>query len=211
MTVKIEWATDNIDSRIAWMARVSNSKANPGDPHEKLIAYLINNRHWSPLEMSNICFEIETTRDIGRQLLRHRSLHFQELSQRYAKIEQEKPVICTARLQDHKNRQNSIPMDEDIFSWEETQNVVWAQAYDAYQYAIECGLAKEVARKLLPEGLTQTRMFVNGTVRDWYHYLSVRLDKSTQLEHRELAEEIYAKCMEIAPATFAHLKYEEST
>lgn len=210
MSVNLEWATDDIDARIAWMARVSNVNAKPDDPSEKLIGYLINHKHWSPLQMASICVNIETTRDIGRQLLRHRSFNFQEFSQRYAAVEQTEPVLCDARLQDHNNRQNSIPsVDPEINdAWIWWQNRVWNFCWFAYQACLKVGIAKELARKLLPEGLTKTRMFMCGTVRDWFHYLCIRTGPETQLEHRVLAQEILKICLEIAPATFGYVKNE---
>lgn len=190
------------------MARVSNRDAHPDDPHEKLINYLILNKHWSPLEMANVCVRIDTTRDIARQLLRHRSLHFQEFSQRYAEVMQKDPVLSDARLQDHKNRQNSIPSDDIMLNdnWVYWQNRVWDICWTGYKACLKLGIAKELARKLLPEGLTETSLYVNGTVRDWFHYLAVRTDPSTQLEHREMAEAILAVCLEQGPATFGRLK-----
>lgn len=208
MGVKLEWATSDIDARIAWMARVSNPNAKPDDPHGKLIQYLIDHKHWSPLEMCDICVDIETTRDIGRQILRHRSFHFQEFSQRYSEVPQDKPVVVVeARLQDYNNRQNSISCDDPGINdgWVWWQNCVWNFCWTGYQACLRLGIAKELARKLLPEGLTQTRMFMKGTVRDWFHYLSIRLGPETQLEHRLIAEEIYAICIEIAPAIFGKI------
>jgi thymidylate synthase (FAD) len=203
-TTSIEWATPDIDERIAYMARVSNPDAKPDDPYERLIKYLIDHKHWSPFEMASICVKITTTRDIARQLLRHRSFHFQEFSQRYAAVDQEKPVLSQARLQDTKNRQNSIATDDPDLQkwWTNAQNFTWSDAQTRYQQALNYGVAKEVARKLLPEGLTTTHLFMCGTVRDWYHYLNVRTGPETQLEHRELAEQILAQVGEIAPSTF---------
>lgn len=188
MIINLEWITPEADTQIAWMARVSNTKATPEDLSEKLIAYLIRNKHWSPFEMANMCVKIETTRDIGRQILRHRAFHFQEFSQRYAEVSDER-IISQVRLQDTKNRQNSIiTEDEDLQEWWEfAQGWAFNTAYEAYRSALEKGVAKEVARKLLPEGLTPTTLYMNGTIRDWLHYLAVRLDPSTQLEHREVA------------------------
>ncbi len=207
MWAKLEWATSDIDARIAWMARVSNPNAKPEDPHEKLIDYLIRHEHWSPFEMASICINLETTRDIGRQLLRHRSFHFQEFSQRYAAVQQDRPALSLARLQDNKNRQNSLPVSNQAIkeSWDHYQTTVWAEASLAYNVALEMGIAKELARKLLPEGLTRTNMFMCGTVRDWYHYLRVRCGPSTQLEHRQLAQEIKEVCESVAPAVFRRL------
>lgn len=186
--VKLEWITDHADVRTAWMARVSNTKATPDDPAEKLIAYLIKHKHWSPFEMTSLCVCIDTTRDIGRQILRHRSFRFQEFSQRYAEIDNEM-VVSEARLQDRKNRQNSLQVhDADLQEWWEfCQTWVWNTAYEAYKSALDKGIAKELARKLLPEGLTPTRMFMSGTIRDWLHYIAIRAGPETQKEHRDVA------------------------
>ncbi|CAN5950620.1 unnamed protein product [Sphagnum jensenii] len=209
--VKLEWATENIDKLVAWMARVSNPKATPDDPATKLIGYLIDHKHWSPFEMASICIAIQTTRDIGRQLLRHRSFHFQEFSQRYAEVNQYEPILSSARLQDTKNRQNSIISDDPyvIEQWEDAQIIAWEECRALYTKALDIGIAKEVARKLLPEGLTKTSMFMCGTVRDWYHYLDIRMGPETQLEHRELAKEIYDVCYAVAPDIFGRLKGDE--
>ena len=207
MTCKIEWATPDIDERIAYMARVSNPNAKPGDPYERLIQYLIDHKHWSPFEMASICVNIRTTRDIGRQLLRHRSFHFQEFSQRYAAVDQQAPVLSSVRLQDFKNRQNSLEVDDRNLQWwwDIAQQHTWDEAYKRYNSALERGIAKEVARKILPEGLTETHMFMSGTVRDWYHYLSIRTGPETQKEHRDLATQILFQVHEIAPSTFFSL------
>lgn len=197
MSVNLQWLTVEADKSIAFMARVSNPNAIPDDPSDKLIAYLIKHKHWSPFEMANACLEISTTRDIARQILRHRSFHFQEFSQRYSEAPEDR-VESEARLQDKKNRQNSLPLntlsldDEDSvrFMWAWIQKEAWDRTYHGYKEALKLGIAKEVARKLLPEGLTRTRMYMNGTLRDWIHYLSVRLGPETQLEHRQIAEEI---------------------
>lgn len=191
MDVKLVWITPDTDNRIAWMARVSNPNAVESDPSEKLIAYLLKHKHYSPFEMANLCVEINTTRDIARQILRHRSFHFQEFSQRYAVVAEE-PKYSEVRLQDTKNRQNSIVTD-DLFltkRWADIQNQVWDYCWFFYQAALKLGVAKELARKLLPEGLTRTRMFMNGTIRDWLHYISTRTGPETQYEHRVIAKEI---------------------
>lgn len=177
---------------IAYVARVSNP-ANQWNHEtaEKLCNYLERNKHWSPFEMYNIIIEIETTRDIARQLLRHRSLTFQEFSQRYATVTEE-PVFREARLQDVTNRQNSIDTDNARLQdeWVCRQRSTAVSAQISYEWAIKNGIAKEVARAVLPEGLTRSRLYANGTLRSWLHYLSVRLDPTTQKEHRELASEI---------------------
>ena len=185
---------------VAFCARVSNpSNQMNSDTAEKLIKYLINNQHWSPLEMASACLEIETTRDIARQILRHRSFSFQEFSQRYADPTAELDdafVLREARLQDTKNRQNSIELDytnDDhrrlAAQWEVLQNEIIRRAKDAYTWAIDKGIAKEQARAVLPEGLTSTRLYMAGTLRSWIHYIDVRAEAGTQKEHREIAVE----------------------
>lgn len=203
MAVRLEWITPEADRRIGYMARVSNPKAHPDDPVERLIAYLIEHRHWSPFEMANACVEIITTRDIARQILRHRSFHFQEFSQRYSEAPEE-PIYADARLQDTKNRQNSIVTDDVEISkvWSALQYKVWDVCWAAYKVALGLGIAKELARKLLPEGLTRTKMYANGTIRDWLHYLSVRTGPETQYEHRVVANEILNVLREQCPLVF---------
>jgi thymidylate synthase (FAD) len=182
----------SIQDLVAYCARVSNpSNQNNSATNEKLIKYLINNKHWSPLEMVSVCIEIETTRDIARQILRHRSFSFQEFSQRYA-VADLGFENREARLQDFKNRQNSIELDAsenaDLFlKWEEMQKNVIESSETAYKWAIENGIAKEQARCVLPEGMTLSRMYVNGTLRSWVHYIQLRCDNGTQKEHREIA------------------------
>jgi len=159
--------------------------------------------------MANACVEINTTRDIARQILRHRSFHFQEFSQRYA-VADEEPVFAEARLQDLKNRQNSLPLntlsldDEDSvrYMWEWLQKEIWDRDYHAYQEALNIGIAKELARKLLPEGLTRTKMYMNGTIRDWIHYLSIRTAVETQREHREIANQVLLILEDACPVVF---------
>jgi thymidylate synthase (FAD) len=176
---------------IAHMARVSNPNATPDDPAEKLIKYLIDHKHWSPFEMACMCVEIETTRDIARQILRHRAFHFQEFSQRYAVVAEE-PTFSEARLQDKKNRQNSIHSDDPVIQqkWLTLQKMVWECCWHAYKSALFLGVAKELARKLLPEGLSKTHMYMQGTIRDWLHYVTIRTGPETQLEHRMIAFEV---------------------
>jgi len=187
-----ELGTDSdILDLIAYCARVSNpSNQFNTDTSEKLINYLIKWKHWSPFEMANATLEIETTRDIARQILRHRSFTFQEFSQRYADPVKELTFETReARLQDTKNRQNSIETDNEVLqnTWEYLQNKVIEQSKVAYNFAIESGIAKEVARAVLPEGLTMSRMYVNGTIRSWIHYIEIRSHEATQKEHREIA------------------------
>jgi len=175
---------------VAYCARVSNptNQANHGTSG-KLVKYLLDNAHWSPLEMVSLTIEIVTTRDIARQILRHRSFSFQEFSQRYA-VAQDFVADREARLQDKKNRQNSIKSDDERLQdqWEAMQAVAKAAAKDAYQWALENGIAKEQARAVLPEGLTVSRMYMAGTLRSWVHYCQLRMDNGTQAEHREIAK-----------------------
>lgn len=177
---------------IAYVARVSN----PGnqwnhETAERLVAYLEREKHWSSFELFNIVLEINTTRDIARQLLRHRSMSFQEFSQRYAEADNA-PEFREARLQDTQNRQNSIDTDDEEIKgwWSAEQEWIARQAMRSYKQAISRGIAKEVARAVLPEGMTPSRLYANASVRSWLHYIAVRTDPSTQKEHRILAEEV---------------------
>lgn len=175
--------------QVAYAARVSNPEnQRSNDTAERLVAYLARNHHWSPFEMVNICLEIETTRDIARQILRHRSFSFQEFSQRYAVVDTDL-VERPARLQDVRNRQNSIETDDTQLQndWILMQGQVAHAARYAYEWAIDNGIAKEQARVVLPEGMTQSRMYMNGTLRSWIHYISLRSANGTQKEHREVA------------------------
>jgi len=186
---------DNAQDLIAFCARVSNpsNQLNLGTA-EKLIRYLAKHKHWSPFEMVSVCVEVETTRDIARQLLRHRSFSFQEFSQRYADPTKDLEFVHRdARLQDEKNRQNSIELDMTdehrrlSYMWENLQRDLIEKAKDVYTWAIKNGIAKEQARAVLPEGLTMSRLYVNGTIRSWIHYIELRSGNGTQLEHIELA------------------------
>ena len=181
-----------VDEFIAYVARVSNpSNQNNHLTATKLLKYLAKHKHWSPFEMVDVCMEISTTRDIGRQILRHRSFRFQEFSQRYADPIQDMGFVTReARLQDTKNRQNSIETDDESLSemWEEMQRHLTTKATTAYNWAIENGIAKEQARAVLPEGLILSRMYMAGSLRSWIHYCQVRMDPSTQKEHREIAQ-----------------------
>lgn len=187
----------NIQDLVAFCARVSNpSNQFNTQTAEKLIRYLIDNRHWSPLEMVNVCLEIETTRDIARQLLRHRSFTFQEFSQRYADPTKDLEFVCReARLQDTKNRQNSVELDMSndeqriiATGWENIQKELILKSKQAYEWAISKGIAKEQARAVLPEGLTLSRLYVNGSLRSWVHYIQLRSGNGTQKEHIEIAK-----------------------
>ena len=179
----------NCQELVAYCARVSNPANQTNiETSEKLIRYLIKHRHWSPLEMVSACLEIETTRDIARQILRHRSFSFQEFSQRYAVADLgwEKKE---ARLQDTKNRQNSLETEDELLAneWERAQKRVLFAVRDAYEWARKNGIAKEQARAVLPEGLTESRLYMNGTLRSWVHFIELRSGNGTQKEHREIA------------------------
>ena len=180
----------NLLDEIAYVARVSNpSNQNNTETSEKLIRYLIKNHHWSPFELVNICLEINTTRDIARQILRHRSFSFQEFSQRYADASQLGFETREARLQDTKNRQNSIELNDPELEvwWDAQQKFILNQVGTIYEVALQKGIAKEQARAVLPEGMTKSRMYMNGTVRSWIHYIQLRSGNGTQKEHRCVA------------------------
>ena len=198
--------SENITDLVAFCARVSNpSNQNNKESSEKLIRYLIKNSHWSPLEVVSVCLEIETTRDIARQMLRHRSFSFQEFSQRYADPVKELDfVVREARLQDTKNRQNSIDTDDEDLKkqWIKVQEAVIAQASLAYHWAIENGIAKEQARAVLPEGNTVSKLYMNGTLRSWIHYIQLRAANGTQKEHQEIA----FACAEVISKVFPMAK-----
>jgi thymidylate synthase (FAD) len=184
----------DLQELVAYCARVSNpSNQMNKETSEKLIKYLIKHAHWSPLEMVNVCIEIETTRDIAHQIVRHRSFSFQEFSQRYADPNDmgDLFVMSEARLQDTKNRQNSIEIDDPELqmAWYKEQEKVTEAADMAYSWAIKHGIAKEQARKVLPEGLTKTRLYMNGTLRSWLHYIDLRSANGTQKEHMIVARE----------------------
>jgi thymidylate synthase (FAD) len=187
---------------VAYCARVSNP-ANQfnTETSEKLIRYLVKHQHWSPLEMVSACCEITTTRDIARQILRHRSFSFQEFSQRYADPTQELDfVLREARLQDPSNRQNSIDTQDNLLQieWERAQKRVLFAVRDAYAWAIKNGIAKEQARAVLPEGLTESRLYMNGTLRSWIHFIELRSANGTQREHQEVAR----ACAQVIAAIF---------
>ena len=195
---------DDLQDIVAYCARVSNpSNQINSETAPKLLDYLIKHKHWSPFEMCSATLEVETTRDIARQFLRHRSFSFQEFSQRYADINSfdSSFVIREARLQDQKNRQNSIINDDKKLSleWEAKQTKVIKEAKAAYDWAIKNGIAKEQARAVLPEGNTISRLYVNGTLRSWIHYIELRSANGTQLEHMELAREIGQVITKIFP------------
>jgi thymidylate synthase (FAD) len=213
MSVKLIGVTQPIDNNmtaeqlIAYCARVSNPANQDNPDAEKLLKYCVRNEHWSIFEMVNVVMEIETTRDIARQILRHNSFRFQEFSQRYAEVDIDVNMKREPRWQDPKNRQNSVSMslDEIVdvgFQWAAKQYNLLEQTKEAYDWAIEKGIAKECARVVLPEGLTMSRMYMNGTLRSWITYCKLRMGNGTQLEHREIATE----CWNIITEQFPSLK-----
>ncbi len=194
------------ESFIAYCARVSNPANQDNPDSEKLLKYLVKNKHWSPFEMVHIVMEIQTTRDIGRQILRHRSFSFQEFSQRYAAVaEMSEPR--EARLQDQKNRQNSIETDDEAIkkTWEHYQSIMTLQSRDIYDWAIKNGIAKEQARVVLPEGLTMSRMYMSGSLRSWITYIALREKNGTQKEHKLIAIECKKIICEQFPSVAAAL------
>lgn len=199
MKVSVVWSTPEGEKLIAYMARVSNPAAQDKDDNGKLLRYLIKHKHWSPFEMVNVCVEIETTRDIARQVLRHRSFSFQEFSQRYAEAyEWERAGL---RMQDATNRQSSIETEDKELArwWQNEQGSLLAQATRLYKNALNAGVAKEVARKVLPEGLTTSKMYMNGTLRSWMHYIDIRCGPETQKEHRDIAEACKQELIKLFP------------
>ena len=207
--VKLMWATNDIDEQIAYIARVSNPKNQDNKNITGLLQYMIKHGHVSPFEMANVCLEISTTRDIARQILRHRSFSFQEFSQRYQTVDQLGEFeYRECRFQDQKNRQASIEPDFTVdkdrqvaYQWEVLQGAIIRKTTEAYMWAIEKGIAKEQARAILPEGMTPSRMYMNGTMRSWIFYLQQRLDISTQKEHREIAQLVLRELRLVAPVT----------
>lgn len=193
----------DVQELVAFCARVSNpSNQNNSSTSEKLVRYLVKHAHWSPLEMVSACMEINTTRDIARQILRHRSFAFQEFSQRYADPTTDLQFeLREARLQDHKNRQNSIAVEDPQLQseWERHQQNVINMSKMAYQWAMEKGIAKEQARAVLPEGNTMSRIYVNGTLRSWVHYVELRSANGTQREHMEIAHACAVELAKIFP------------
>lgn len=204
MTVSLVWATPDADALIARIARVSNP-ANEGNDATapRLLAYLIRNRHWSPFEMASVCMEVVTTRDIGRQLLRHRSFAFQEFSQRYAEVGAlDAAPLRAARMQHPTNRQASVPCEDEAVAiwWESTQRSARNWTQQAYEDALRRGIAKEVARAVLPEGLTPTRLYMAGTVRSWLHFCDLRRGHGTQPEAIAVAEGAWGVLRGVCPA-----------
>lgn len=204
MTVNLRWATPNLDAEIAFQGRVSNVENQNNPEFTKLLNYLMTHGHVSPFEMANMCVEINTTRDISRQILRHRSFSFQEYSGRYAEMTDLGDMVeRECRLQDAKNRQSSLECKNndvnDVFYL--YQKNIWDHAVSSYENALKQGIAKEQARALLPEGLTPTRLYMNGNMRSWIFYLKQRLDPSTQKEHRIIAEQVLQIFRQVAPVT----------
>ena len=206
-TVSLVWSTPRMEDLIAYMARISNPENQDNPDYERLLRYLIRHQHWSPFEMVNVCMEINCTRDIARQILRHRSFTFQEFSQRYA--ESSNFMLSDARLQDLKNRQASLETDRDDLKarWYSDQSEVLETALRAYKGALQAGIAKEVARKVLPEGLTMSRMYVNGTLRSWIHYVQLRCGPETQKEHREVALKCRTILEDLCPTVMSSLQH----
>lgn len=206
MSVNLRWATPNLDAEIAFQGRVSNVENQNNPEFTKLLNYLMTHGHVSPFEMANMCVEINTTRDISRQILRHRSFSFQEYSGRYAEMTDLGDMVeRECRLQDTKNRQSSLESTDtaiDHFFLVGQENV-WELAVESYNKALSLGIAKEQARALLPEGLTPTRLYMNGNMRSWIFYLKQRLDPSTQKEHRIIAEQVLQIFRSVAPITAA--------
>lgn len=205
MSVNLRWATPNLDAEIAFQGRVSNVENQNNPEFTKLLNYLMTHGHVSPFEMANMCVEINTTRDISRQILRHRSFSFQEYSGRYSEMTDLGDMVeRECRLQDVKNRQSSLDCDhlpELKKHFSSLQHQVWKTAESAYHLALSNGIAKEQARALLPEGLTPTRLYMNGNMRSWIFYLKQRLDPSTQKEHRIIAEQVLQIFRQVAPIT----------
>lgn len=206
MTVKLMWATQNADFMIAKMARVSNPDNQDNAEFKRLLNYLMKHNHVSPFEMASMCVQIDTTRDISRQILRHRSFSFQEFSGRYENMTKLGDMVKReCRLQDTKNRQSSLETESTttIVDFNKSQREVWRTAIDNYNLAILNGIAKEQARALLPEGLTPTRLYMTGTIRSWLHYIQVRADETTQKEHRIIAQGALDVLRQVAPITAA--------
>ena len=204
MNVKLVWATPDADKLVGYIARVSNPANQDNENVSGLLAYCAKNNHWSIFEMATVCVEINTTRDIGRQILRHRSFSFSEFSQRYSTTEAlPAALLRECRMQDTKNRQNSLlTSDAELESWwAHAQGQVEQVSGDLYRQALSKGIAKEQARALLPEGLTSSRMYMSGSLRSWLTYLKARLDPSTQREHRDIAQAVLDVLRGVAPIT----------
>ena len=203
-TAKLIWATPDADKHIGYCARVSNPNNQDNPNVAGLLSYCAKNAHWSVFEMASVCIEVSTTRDIARQILRHRSFSFQEFSQRYADVAYLGDwAVRECRLQDTKNRQNSLQTDDEALDqwWKDAQQDVTDVAEALYSLALHKGIAKEQARALLPEGLTPSKLYVNGTMRSWITFLQARLDVATQKEHRLVAQDVLAVLRDVAPVT----------
>ena len=206
MTVQLMWATPDADFMIAKMARVSNPDNQDNTEFKRLLNYLMKHNHVSPFEMASMCVQIDTTRDISRQILRHRSFTYQEFSQRYEDAGKLGDMVeRECRLQDVKNRQSSLDCDDLdlVHEWSREQDKLHQHAVMAYQWALSQGIAKEQARALLPEGLTPTRLYMQGTIRSWVHYIQVRAGVETQKEHRIIAQGALEVLRQVAPITAA--------
>lgn len=206
MTVQLMWATPEADKQIAFMARVSNPENQDNAEFKRLLNYLMKHNHVSPFEMASMCVQIDTTRDISRQILRHRSFTYQEFSQRYEDAGKLGDMVeRECRLQDVKNRQSSLETDDTELNalWGALEVDVWDLAINSYDMALKKGIAKEQARALLPEGLTPTRLYMQGTLRSWVHYIQVRAGEETQKEHRVIAQGALEVLRQVAPITAA--------
>lgn len=208
MSVKLVWITPDAEKLLGYIARVSNPNNQDNEDVAGLLRYMVKHQHWSPFEMASAVFEIETTRDIARQILRHRSFSFQEFSQRYADVRLLPAAeLRECRLQDTKNRQNSLETDDETKrkGWEKIQAFVAGVAETGYEKALEMGIAKEQARALLPEGLTPSRLYMSGTLRSWMHYCQLRTQPETQKEHRIVAQTISDELAQRVPAVWSAL------
>ena len=209
MTTKLIWITPDAEKLLGYIARVSNPQNQDNENVEGLLRYMVKHQHWSPFEMASAVFEIETTRDIARQILRHRSFSFQEFSQRYADVSLLPAAqLRECRLQDTKNRQNSLITDDQAKHdmWAQIQARVSDVALAAYQQALKVGVAKEQARAVLPEGLTPSRLYMSGTLRSWMHYCHLRTQPETQKEHRVIAQSISDELALQVPAVWSAME-----
>ena len=209
MSTKLIWITPDAEKLLGYIARVSNPQNQDNENVEGLLRYMVKHQHWSPFEMASAVFEIETTRDIARQILRHRSFSFQEFSQRYADVSLLPAAsLRECRLQDTKNRQNSLITDDQAKHdmWAQIQAKVSDMALAAYQQALELGVAKEQARAVLPEGLTPSRLYMSGTIRSWMHYCQLRTQPETQKEHRLIAQSISDELARHVPAVWSAME-----
>lgn len=209
MSVKLIWITPDAEKLLGYIARVSNPNNQDNENVAGLLRYMVKHQHWSPFEMASAVFEIETTRDIARQILRHRSFSFQEFSQRYADVRLLPAAeLRECRLQDTKNRQNSLETDDETKrkGWEKIQAFVTGVAEAGYEKALEMGIAKEQARTLLPEGLTPSRLYMSGTLRSWMHYCQLRTQPETQKEHRIIAQTISDELAQHVPVVWSAME-----